>query len=347
MNDIQLVDLDSDGALDIWTSGRGSGNTAYQMVWYKNPSWERYKIAPGDYKYGNIGDLDGDGDQDLIVGQSWFENTGEPESPDWPEHSLGYTLEPDIVHVGDVNRDKRLDIVFATKHELYWLLNPGDPSQTWTSFLIYKESGKRTGGALADIDNDGDLDILWGNAWFENPATPQESLWNKRVIDSDWSSEARGAVGDVDGDGKLDIVLSGEENKMGIAWYQAPSNVKADKWIKNEVVSSGYAGVHSLALSDFDQDGDLDIFAAEMHHGANPDKVTIFENIDMASNTWREHIIATSGSHNAKVGDLNGDGYPDIVGKNYQAEEFPLRVELWVNKLVKPSAPLRNGETYN
>jgi len=330
INDIQIGDFNSDNLPDIWTSGRGAGENAYQMVWYQNPSWERHEIAAGDYKYGNLGDLDGDGDLDIVADQFWFENTGYPEQKDWPKHALGFTLEPDLMLIGDLNQDGRLDIVFNTKNELYWLPGPNDPQDEWISYLVGK-ARVLTGSTLADLDLDGDLDIIWGNTWVENPPEPTTVPWPMHTIDESWVTEARSAVGDLNGDGRPDIVLSGEESRMGVAWYAGPADSKTEQWVRQDIVREEYVGVHSLQVADFDLDGDLDIFAAEMHRGTNPDKITVFENIDAASNTWSEHILDSIGSHNAKVGDLNGDGYPDITGKNYEAGDLPLQVDVWFN----------------
>jgi len=347
MNDIQIGDINGDGLPDVWTSGRGAGANAYQMVWYENPTWTRYEIAKGDYKYGNLGDFDGDGDLDVVAGQDndsrvyWFENTGNPEQVDWPRYDLGIDDKPDLFHVGDIDGDGRLDVVYTYKDEVGWAKNPPNPHDRWPKYTIWS-GGRRTGGMLADIDQDGDLDVLYGNAWFENPLPGGDPTqeWIMRTIDSRWPTEARGAVGDLNGDGRPDVVLSGEESSAGIAWYTAPADLETGTWTRQEVVSSGYEGVHSLALTDFDQDGDLDIFAAEMHHGEDPDKITVFENVDIGSNTWAEHILATSGSHNAQVGDLDGDGYSDIVGKNYEAGAISLRVDMWINKVTNSALPV-------
>lgn len=349
MNDIQIGDIDGDGLPDVWTSGRGAGTNAYQMVWYKNPTWTRYEIAKGDYKYGNLGDFDGDGDLDVVAGQDndsrvyWFENTGNPEQKDWPRYYLGVDDKPDLLHVGDIDGDGRLDVVYTYKDEVGWAKNPQNPQNSWPTYTIWS-GGRRTGGTLADIDQDGDFDILYGNAWFENPLPggdpTQGGQWIMRVIDSGWPTEARGAVGDLNGDGKPDVVLSGEESSAGVVWYTAPADLETGTWIRQEVVSSGYEGVHSLALADFDQDGDLDIFAAEMHHGDDPDKVAVFESVGIGSNTWVEHVLATFGSHMAKIGDLDGNGYPDIVGKNYEAGATPLRVDMWINNVANSALPV-------
>jgi hypothetical protein len=341
INDLQIGDLDGDGAPDIWTTGRtadGSGASLYQMVWYKGPEWKRHEIAKGDYKYGTLLDIDQDGDRDVVASRYWFENTGVPEEKDWPRYELGYEFEPDLVHAADIDADGRPDLVITTKNDLYWLLNPSNPKMAWERVHLASDSKRRTGGAVADLDRDGDLDVLWGNAWYEHPDDPKAVPWSKRVIDARWPAEARGAVGDVNGDGRDDVVLSGEESEAGIAWYEAPPDPAARRWTRHDVMRKDYEGLHSLVLADFDRDGDLDIFTAEMHHGDNPDKVAVFENLDPGGNLWAEHLIDTTGSHNARVADVDGDGYPDIVGKNYEAGESPLRIDLWKNNI--PNSPL-------
>jgi hypothetical protein len=345
ITDIQIGDISGDGFPDIWTTGQGEGAGTNQMVWYKNPTWTRYEVSPGDYMYGNLGDLDDDGDLDVVAGQLgdnkvyWFENTPDREKGNWPKSYLGVSPWPDLILIGDVDKDGRPDVVYLFKDAWGWAKNPSDPKNTWAAYPIWA-GGMRTGGSLADIDLDGDIDVVYGSAWFQNPLPTGDpttgSQWEMRHIDSGWTTEARSAVGDLNDDDRLDVVLSGEEDESGIAWYIAPADLENGAWTKRVVVSSGYEGVHSLGLADFDLDGDLDIFAAEMHHGANPDKVTVFENVDAAAFNWQEHIFDTIGSHNAKVSDLDLDGFPDIAGKNYQAGDLPLQIDVWWNQGTGP-----------
>jgi hypothetical protein len=79
----------------------------------------------------------------------------------------------------------------------------------------------------------------------------------------------------------------------------------------------------------------LDILVAEMHTSAKR-RVTLFLQRKLPTE-WIETIISTAGSHNAKIADVDGNGVPDIIGKNYEGD---MRPRIWFGEITKGTLPL-------
>ena len=364
ITDCSIVDIDGDGKLDLWYSARpGRNEKAHFMPWYENTgdmqNWLRHLPFEGPSCYGTWGDVDDDGDMDLIAGKDrkqalqWMQNPsnegGNPRKGTWKIYRIypGALMDPDEVHAAyvgpdsrihqhlDMNGDGRLDFVVAKYNgPVYYIPTPAKPktpSGSWT----FHEIGESGGTArLADFDGDGDIDVAIAQRWHRNPGDPTKP-W-KTFTYGDFKGDAKIAVGDMDGDGRLDIILSGEESEQGVAWFCNPGADAADKWEKHIVIkaNTGWKGLHSLQVADFDCDGDLDVFTAQMH-GRPGQRIAVVENVDGRGTKWQAHILSNCGTHNAKVADIDGDGDPDIVGKNYEDDKRP---RIWLN----PNNPKRS-----
>lgn len=363
ITDAEIVDVDKDGRLDLWYSGRAIKANERRFAWYRNTGnpqqWQRCTPFLGSSIGASWGDVDRDGDMDLITARDrgkqplvWMENPvshgADPARSIWKVHKIHPDPEdPDEVHttyidaqgkvaVGlDLNRDGRLDIVIAAfKQTLWYVPGPKDPRKgPWQFYKVAEDKHGHGGARVADLNRDGDLDIVWGHCWYENPGDPTKVPWRGHTIDAGWPDECKIAVGDLDRDGRLDVVLTGEESNHGVAWYKN-SGPAEGTWKKHMIVSN-WKGLHSCQLADFDGDGDLDIFTAQMH-GRPGQRVAVFENIEIQTNRWQQHIISSVGSHNAKVGDIDRDGDPDIAGKNYEGDKRP---RIWINDVHTGSAP--------
>ena len=126
-------------------------------------------------------------------------------------------------------------------------------------------------------------------------------------------------------DGRLDVVIADGENKGArIAWLEGPEDLKVGPW-RTHVLPKGdksaRGAYHSLYVGDFDNDGDFDIFTAEMEAvpGDRPPRWFIWENRDGKGHFVERVILdANLGGHEAVVGDVDDDGDLDICSKTWR-----------------------------
>jgi hypothetical protein len=326
-----LGDIDGDGQLDaIVASSNGDG-----MFWYEYPAWDKHTIrASGSWTTDmQAGDIDGDGDLDLVIPDSaaikWYENPrpgGNPRTTPWSEHTIGAAgANHHDIELGDMEPDGDLDVVSRKKNgndTSFWRQGPPD---TWTRVSL--PSGDGEGTAVGDLDGDGDLDVAHNGFWVEQQSP---TTWVSRTIDTNWASDVGATIADIDGNGDLDVVLAPSESAGRLSWYDA-IDPRTGPWIEHPIDPS-VTFLHTFKAADMDHDGDLDLVTAEMHQSSNPDEVSIYFN-DGQGAAWSKQVVAESGSHNLRVGDIGSDGDIDIFGANWNdSAPNSAVVEIWENQ---------------
>ena len=315
-----------------------------------------------------FGDYDGDGDDDLLFGgATLYRNDGKGHFEDVSVGAALTGLGGGGGVWGDYDGDGKLDIfVFGGKERL--LRNKGDGTFVEISPGMFTESADRdfpTEGALwTDVDNDGRLDIYCAN--YEHVIKDKNGNDVLGVCDDDflWHNNGDGTFTEVgtqfglrksgkqcgrgptaldwDQDGDTDIYVNNYRFTPNFFWRNDfPVQKFIDIAKKNGTRGSGKQGAYGHGTGaqwvDADDDGDFDLFAANLAHPrfiAFSDRSRFFRN-DGADAAWgftelREQTgIAYSETQSApSFADLDNDGDMDLVIGAYYGDRMG---RLWRN----------------
>ena len=338
-------DIDGDSFSDVLaasSSWEESSSPDDGLFWYKtvlsgaskSPTWTKYRIDTGDYSTDmQVADVDGDGDLDVVipkidVGIVWYENprpTGSPASNPWKMHIIH--ADKDFHHdveVGDILHKGRLDVVTRGGETRIFLQTAPDQ---WARVVI--PTTGRSGTTLADLNGDGCLDIVQNGYWLECPKDPVHDPWPRHEIAADWPEDVGVTVADINKDRRPDVLFSPAESRGGrLSWYEAPADPKSVKWIEH-VIDPDVDYIHTFKVVDMNNDGNLDLVTSEMEQSPRR-RVSVYWNFGKGL-TWRQQVIASNGSHNIRVADINHDGYLDIIGANHGNYGGVTPLDVWLN----------------
>ncbi|MHC4992592.1 MAG: FG-GAP-like repeat-containing protein, partial [Planctomycetota bacterium] len=177
------------------------------------------------------GDLDGDGDLDVVAGLvftseiRWWENAA-GDGSGWVEHVVDVECGgPVCIHLADIDGDADTDVLAAASgtSEIAWWENTPTGSM-WTKHVVDTRFGFATSTYAADVDGDGDQDVLGAAgglhdiAWWEN-RRGDGTTWTLHLVDRDFQLASSVHAADVDGDGDVDVI--GAANAaMDITWWE-------------------------------------------------------------------------------------------------------------------------------
>jgi hypothetical protein len=265
-----------------------------------------------------LGDLDGDGDPDALVGnqgkvQVWL-NDGRghfSEISQEMEIESGWDMSLDL---GDLDGDGDLDAFLVVMQGTgRVLLNEGGTQGGIPG--AFQDSGQRLSiqaafcVALGDLDDDGDLDAYVGQerantVWFndgQGTFTDSGQALGRAIT-------ADVALADLDGDGDLDAFAGGWD-EPGKMWLNDGSGVLSDSGYDHTPAA---VHIHGLALGDLDGDGDLDAFLAIASGHAN--QVWLNNGAGVYADSGQQ--LRSALGHDVALGDLDGDGDLDAFMAN-------------------------------
>jgi hypothetical protein len=263
-----------------------------------------------------IGDLNGDGKPDLATANSGANtasvllNRGDGSFQAKRVYRTGRG--PESVAIGDLDGDGKPDLATANSGAVSVLLNKGDGS-----FQAKRDyaTGGASSVAIGDLNGDGKPDLVTAIGCF--PCAGVSVLLNRGDgsfqpnldYPTDFGSDSV-AIGDLNGDGAPDLATA---NDLGYSVSVLLNRGDGSFQPKRDFEYGSRP--RSVAIGDLNGDGKLDLATA--NRGRYHDRVSVLLNRgDGSFRAPRAYYATYSESHSVAIGDLNGDGKPDLATAN-------------------------------
>jgi hypothetical protein len=302
-----------------------TGNVKDELLEVDTVTSTKHTVATGFTGYIVYpADVDGDGDLD-VIGAAEYGHRPISRRPRVRTSAMGSSS--DVADTGLRHTRPRIDTDTTGLSEddddegqggIVWWQNTDGKGTTWTEHIVDDSSGGAINAYPADIDRDGDIDIVGSDrdahdvAWWEN-TNGDGTAWVRHPVDEDCDSMQLVNGVDIDNDGDVDVVgaawLDG-----GVTWWENASGNGAtwEKHIIDSNMDEDYCRTHSMWVADMDGDRNLDVVASAGRESG----INWWKNPKDDDAAWtRQYVVGSDGEvESVYPADLDNDGDTDIVG---------------------------------
>ena len=389
-NSLEFTDIDNDNDFDLFW-----GDLFSKGIYYIKNNGTPFvpnvaivdSIYPHNSPYISSGynstrftDIDNDGDKDMFVSVlylsqnkknfAFYRNNGNAFTPNFERVTDDYLRNVDAggnsnISLADIDNDGDKDLFIGNDYaKIAYYKNTG--TITAPSFSLVSDSlpirsvSFNYAPALADLDNDGDKDMILGSyikdsLWFyRNTGTPAEfnfTLESRgyQIGITTLGQSSTPVLADIDNDLDKDLFIGATNGR--IFYYENTGTVSAFNFVfRTNFYNSIDAGDESIPrFFDTDSDGDLDLFIGRQdgnisyykNEGSPSSANFVFQtnsykNINVHSNSCPEFSdIDNDTDPDLFIGNIKGGMYyfrnDDIIGINAVSNIVPSGFELYQN----------------
>lgn len=339
---VTLADVDSDQKPDVVAV------TENRVVWYQNPDWKPRVIIVDATERDNVCiapfDIDGDKQVDFALGAGWLNgknlgtiywlSRGKSLDEPWHVHAIGRESWTHRMRWGDILGTGTPQLVVSPLNKsagngvrvLAYEIPRAPASDPWKATVVDENLNAMHNHWTGDLDGDGRPDLITASmeGVFLFQRGPRGEWKQTKIGDGapgPLAAQKSGAgeirVGRLNGNRPFVATVEPMHGNQIAVYTPRGTNVSEGPW-QRHVLDNTLGRGHAVGVADFDRDGTDELVIGHSDKGtgdpAGPG-VFVYVASDDTGAKWTKHTIDQGGiaTEDLVVGDLNGDGLPDIA----------------------------------